>query len=233
MRLVHRPIEAWPGEMTPPGRRRRADFRRKASGDSWRRERVPLGDTLDLLNRELRALGVRHEAVLQLAVGERDIRLDGQVRANATPAHPGIILNFKAQSVDGAPELSYACDTFDHWHDNLRAVAKGLEALRLVDRYGVGGGRQYTGYKALGAGMPMGPATMTVEEAARLLCDAAEVRPVLDDEDPADIARVASVARSLWREAAKTLHPDVGGDPDLFRRLTEARDLLLREAGRS
>lgn len=33
--------------------------------------------------------------------------------------------------------------------------------------------------------------------------------------------------RRAARDAAKKLHPDAGGDPQLFRQLTEARDLLV------
>lgn len=228
MKLVHRPIEVWPGRMTPPDARRASPFRTKdpSSPYGWGRKDVPLGDTLALLERELRELGVRHEAILQVAVRERDIRLDGQVRADARPDHPGVILNFTSRH----GELSYACDTFTTWQANLRAIAKGLEALRLVDRYGIGEGRQYTGYRAIGAGTPMPPATMTVEDAARFLIDHGEwgstpatVDEFLDGLGP-------EVVTAYYRNAAKKLHPDAGGDPDLFKRLTEARDLLLADA---
>lgn len=33
--------------------------------------------------------------------------------------------------------LSYPCDTFTTLQDNLRVIALALEALRMVDRYGV------------------------------------------------------------------------------------------------
>lgn len=41
-----------------------------------------------------------------------------------------------------------------------------------------------------------------------------------------DVDGDPSLALVLLKEAAKRLHPDVGGDPELFRRLTEARDLI-------
>lgn len=45
-----------------------------------------------------------------------------------------------------------------------------------------------------------------------------------DWDDPDDVNRA-------YRAAAKATHPDSGtGDPDLFRRLTDARDLLHRAA---
>lgn len=226
MRLVHRPIEVWPGEPTPAHKRQRSPFttRDTSSEWSWRRKDVPLSDTLELLDRELRALGVRDEAVLQVAVRERDLRLDGQLRADARPEHPGIILNFKSRH----GELSYACDTFTTWQANLRAIAKGLEALRLVDRYGIGQGRQYTGYRAIGAGTPMPAAAMTVEDAARFLIEHGEWGDVSATVD--EILDAGSDVRAAYfREAAKKLHPDAGGNPELFKRLVEARDLLEKE----
>lgn len=34
----------------------------------------------------------------------------------------------------------------------------------------------------------------------------------------------------FYRCGAKEHHPDVGGDPDTFRKLTEARDILMAGA---
>lgn len=218
MRLIYRPIDSWPGKLTSAGARTYSPF-----DANWQ-------STLQILGRELAALDVE-EAVVQLAVAENAIRLDGTLRGDRKPPeHPGVILSFDPPSIG---PLRYACDRFvarsystmrDSWRHNLRAIALGLEALRKVERYGIGSrGEQYVGWKQLGSGTPMPAARMSVDEAARLLCDAtaAEI-----GEDPADVERVASVANALWREAAKTHHPDAGGNPDVFRRLTEARDVL-------
>jgi hypothetical protein len=45
-------------------------------------------------------------------------------------------------------------------------------------------------------------------------------------QDPVDQAEVVSAYRHLARQH----HPDLGGDPDTFRALTVARDLLLADA---
>lgn len=202
--------------MTRDAERQFSPFRRATSG--YRRDEVPLGDTLQLLERELKALGCRDEAVLQVAVRERDIRLDGGIRADAKPEHPGVILNFKSRH----GELSYACDTFRTWQSNLRAIAKGLEALRLVDRYGVGNGAQYTGYRALGAGTPMPVAPkMSVEQAARFIADHCST--------PATAEAIAAGGKAFelsYRAAAKRLHPDAGGDAAAFQCLQEAKRVI-------
>jgi len=114
MEVRFRPISTWPVAAT--ARRKRARFRAGYS------------DTLQLLDRELRFLRAH-----RLALAEDDIRLDGMPRSQAKPSHPGVVLSF--DSAYGP--LSYPCDTFAQWEDNLRAIALGLEHLRAVDRFGV------------------------------------------------------------------------------------------------
>jgi hypothetical protein len=214
---IYRPIDAWPGELTKD--RKCTPFRAK------------FGSTLDLLTSELEHLGAR-EAVIQLALDPQDLRRDGLPRAGARPDHPGVILSF--ESYHGP--LRYFTDAFkacwandgEGWHANLRAIALGLQDLRRLDRYGIGRrGEQYTGWAQLPPGQPMGPAVkMTVEEAARILADAypagasaEEILEELQDED-------RPFLRDAYRMGTKRLHPDQGGDPEAFRRLSEARDLL-------
>lgn len=217
MILRVRPIETWPGELTK---------RRQTSPFS-----ATYSDTLIILERELDALGST-EVVVQLAVTERDCRLDGALRADARPTHPGVIVSFETKRHG---KLSYPCDTFDPssyrrqegWHQNLRAVALGLEALRKVQRYGIANtGQQYQGWKALGAGVPMPAAAMTVEDAARFLIEHGEWGGTPATVDDIVEASGTPVVTAYFREAAKKLHPDNGGDAALFARLTEARELL-------
>jgi hypothetical protein len=112
IRLQFRPIDEWPGGKIAP---RPAPFR------------ASYGKTLSLLERELDQLHARN-IILQVALDERDIRLDGQPRARARARHPGVIL-----AVDSKyGPLKYATAEFTTWDDNLRAIALGLEALRKV-----------------------------------------------------------------------------------------------------
>lgn len=210
-RLVARPIDQWPGQLTPDSRRQ---FHRFDAG--WT-------DTVELLKREANQLGAR-EIVLQLDITERMCRNDGWIRADAKPGHPGVIVSLDAK----VGPLRFSTDRFkgggyyrdlSAWQANVRAIALGLEALRKVDRYGIGtGAEQYQGWRAIGAGTPMPAAAMTLEEAARLIYP--------DDPEWLDVATPDDI-RHEYRHQSKTHHPDHGGDPDTFRRLTEARDLLL------
>lgn len=196
MRVLFRPIDEWPE--TPTRHRQRARF--DTGYDA----------TKDLLERECRHLGAR-EVVIQVAISEQDIRVDGTYpKANARAAHPGVIVAFDSKH----GPLRYATDTFTQWGDNLRAIALGLEALRKVDRYGVSkDGEQYRGWNALPAGSSM----TTVEQAARLLADTSGLRV-----DPRDQASIDAA----FRAGVKRVHPDVGGSADEFRALQDAKTLL-------
>jgi hypothetical protein len=200
-----RPIQQWPGATTRE--RRRSPF-----SASW-------SSTLTLLDRELSWLG-SDNVVIQVALAERDIRLDGYPRANARPEHPGVIVSLDSPY----GPLSYPCDTFHDWRDNLRAIALALEALRAVDRYGVTKrGEQYTGWKQLPSGTPM-PAPMTREQAIEFIAKHADP----DDKIPS-LRRVLGEGRMVdgsYRLAAKRLHPDRGGSTEDFQRLQEAKAVL-------
>lgn len=210
MRLIARPIEQWPDQLLTDGQRRWTPFEAQ-----WHQ-------TVDLLSREVEALGTR-EAVLQLAITERDCRLDGWIRADAKPAHPGVILSFESKH----GPLCYSTDRFKGgggrlgWQANVRAIALGLEALRKVDRYGIArSGEQYRGWNALPSGTAM-PTALTIESAIAFLHEHAP-GVEWDYDQPDQVQRA-------YRAAAARLHPDRGGDPADFRRLTEARDLLLAQ----
>lgn len=217
MNLTFRPIDHWPGEL-------RADHDRKGSPF-----KASYNDTLRLLDDELRHLDGRN-VVLQLAIEEAGFRLDGAVRAGVRPAHPGVILAFDSKY--GA--LKYATDVYEvrwgsaeGWHANLRAIALSLEDLRAVDRRGVTRrGEQYTGWKALPAGMAMGagaalPDFDSLEEAAAFLVKHGEL-----DAEPDDLLGEPGLVALAYRRAARTLHPDAGGDQELFARLGEARRMV-------
>lgn len=225
MRLIARPIDEWPDRhLTPDSARSFSRF-----SASWT-------DTVDILDRELHHLGAS-EAVLQLAITERECRLDGWIRANAKPEHPGVIISF--ESVHGP--LRYWTDEFKWggsghlpgWQANVRAIALGLEALRKVDRYGIARrGEQYRGWNALPPGTPMPPGKMTVDEAVEVLIDAGSAIEIRTGEARDLVRTDPTVIGNLYRAAARLHHPDAGGDPAMFRRITEARDLLLEGTAR-
>lgn len=167
MKHVVRPLQ-WIGPRTPDAARKRGVF--KASWSS----------TLDLLDTELRALDARN-VVLQLDVTDRDIRIDGQIRANAKPGSPAVRLVFDSRH----GPLGYGCDRHAAWEHNVRAIALGMQALRAVDRWGIGQGAQYRGYREL----------TTATDPEHLIRQSAGVGPHM----PLDRA---------WRAARAATHPD-------------------------
>lgn len=195
-----RPIESWPGERSRT--RRVAPFR-----SSW-------ASTIELLTRELNALKAT-TPVLQVAIAESDFRLDGYPRAQAYASHPGVILAF--DTAHGP--LSFPCDRFDDWQDNVRAIALAMEALRKVDRYGITRrGEQYTGWRAIGSGSAVAmPGAMTQEEARQLLCDNSGIAGAEGISDP----------KTLVRLARGTTHPDRhDGDRTLWDKVEQAARAL-------
>lgn len=174
---------------------------------------APWTATLELLNRELWHLEAR-DIVLQVAIEPQQFRLDGYPRAGAKQLHPGIILTMTTK----VGPLSYPCDTYATWRDNLRAIALALEALRKVDRYGVTKhGEQYQGFAAI------------------------EARPASEFTDTEAVGTwlrslvpTGGVVPNTWailvRVAKRLAHPDQGGDTDTFDRVMRA-EAYLREQG--
>lgn len=202
-----RPLGIWPGQRT--------QFPKRSAF------KVVEGKVLQHLQREIRHLWGK-QVVFRLAVREQDIRQDGMLRANARPADPGVILEFTAEKLKGNPRLLYRCDTFSNWWHNLSAIARALEALRMVDRYGVTPtGEQYAGFKALPASAAP---TMTTEVAARVVTGYGFYtdREVLSD---------AALARAAIRQARAATHPDKTGDRSLWDSVETARAVLSSHHG--
>ncbi len=226
-----RPIGPWPGERRGYYQRIEAPFRHvvtRGTGEQARRssERMPLADTLELLRRELEAIGCT-EAVVEADVREQDLRLDGWPKSGArVGGEPGVILRV-LQSERGP--LTMPCDRFTTWHDNLRGIALALEALRKVDRYGVTQrGEQYAGWKAIPAST--GP-TLTTEAAAGILAfyldGSMQDRTALAQM----ILRSPEQAKRAGLRALQMAHPDKGGGRAEFEEVQLARAVLASHHG--
>lgn len=150
MTHTFRPLPTWPHGVSTP--RRNAQFKspgRVVEGEYRPGTRVSWDQTLRELEYEVWALGGA-DILIGVGLSEADIRQDGLPRANARAmSHPGVEVSFDSRY----GRLTYATDVFTDWRDNVRAVAKGLEALRAVERWGVAKrGEQYAGFAMLTAG---------------------------------------------------------------------------------
>ena len=206
-RLKVGPIGEWPGALTPDRERRVSQFS------------ATLSSTLRILDREIFGLvdtkAQQESAELLIAIPASQFRQDGRPYARAVSEHPGVILSLDSRH----GHLSYPCDTFTTWQDNLRAVALALEALRKVDRYGVTKrGEQYRGFLAI-------EATAT---AADPFTDARGGLDWIIRLFPASLPYNATPAQAV-RVAMRATHPDRGGDASLFRLVMKAEELLRKE----
>ncbi|OZE13345.1 molecular chaperone DnaJ [Rhodococcus sp. 05-2255-3B1] len=207
--LTLRPIVTWPGK--PTAVRERSKF-----SATW-------SSTLSLLDRELSKLGKgarNAPAVLQIAMREQDFRQDGMPRANARPEHPGVILAI-TDSIKGP--LSFPCDKYDLWQDNLRAIALSLEDLRAIDRHGVTqNAEQYVGWKAIESTTTTTPliSPEAAEEVLRTIAG--------DNHSGLELGTLAQV----YRRARRNAHPDRHGGDRLFWNKVEAAAAVLDSVGR-
>jgi hypothetical protein len=211
LQATFRPLGAWPGKETASYSRKRAAFR------------IGYADRLNLLDHELQKLRAK-DIVIQAQFDAKDIRQDGWPRSSARPKGPAIIVSF----VGSKGPLSFPCDRYTAWEDNLYAIALSLEALRAVDRHGVTqNAEQYKGWAQLPPPSRSVEATgFSTRESAAIWLASHSGMPkdyILDDPNVADRA---------YRAAAKALHPDAGGSTEEFQRLGAAIRVIRGEPGR-
>jgi hypothetical protein len=202
--LTVAPIREWPGTLRSDAERVRSPF---AS---------TLTSTMTMLHREIYNLvdtaQQQDSAELLVAIDPSKFRLDGKPYAAAVAQHPGVIFSLDTRH----GHLSYPCDRFPTWQDNLRAIALALEALRKVDRYGVTAhGEQYRGFLAL----PAGAGPNGVEHAVNVIATHAGIPPSVVHEKPG------------WsiRAAKRSAHPDTGGSAESWHDVQAAEQVLLTE----
>lgn len=137
------------------------------------------------------------------------LRNDGLPRANMPqPSDPGIAVYFTR----GGKEYVFACDKFSKTHDNIYAIAKTIEAMRGIERWGASDmmERAFTGFSALPA------------KAAQWWR-----HPLGFDESQ---IVTADDVQSRFRELAHSCHPDKsGGNSEQFMLINQARDAALAE----
>lgn len=183
---------------------------------SWRL--TPQFQALDLLERELDMIDGR-DLVIEIDVREQDLRLDGMLRANARADQPAVVVAFESKH----GPLLYRSDAYanapswrdgmhEGWQHNVYAVARTLEALRAVDRYGAAAsGEHYLGFRQIG-GAPaiVTEAPMTDERACEVIAAAAypgESRRLLEAAIRDGIGTEVAI-----RRAQRNTHPDTRRD---------------------
>ena len=187
-------------------------------------------NTKKILELELGKLGAIASTVqLEMFIRSEDLRRDGELRANAKPYKQGVVLSFskvKRRFFDEASKqwknelqtLSYPCDSYNDWQDNLRAVALSLEALRKVARYGV------FKYEDMISRLALPSAEGRLFDTGAAIEFLASWTSFAADE----LLNNPEGQKSAYRMAAIMLHPDqIGGETsDEFIKLQEAKRIL-------
>lgn len=167
-----------------------------------RSTQVNMAVATERLERQLDALGAKNPTLSTNVT----LNLRGIPRGDENPSDPGAAIYF---SFRGKATV-LACDSYYRVADNIAALAAHIDALRRIERYGVGTIEQaLAGYKALPADT------------------AADWRAVFGF--PADSTPNAEQVRTAYLAAAKERHPDVGGTEIEMSHLNRARDFALTE----
>lgn len=160
------------------------------------------------LRREMKLLKGKHLVI------SSDLRLrkDGlPISSQRQPDDPGVALYF---TLDGEQKV-IACDSYNRAGCNIWAIAKTVNALRGIDRWGASEllTRAFTGFKALPA---QGVATT-----AKTWYDTLKVSPDCSVRE----------LKAAYRELAKRYHPDRIGENDYFYVVQDAyeKGLLARQ----
>lgn len=196
---------------TPRGKQTRSRFHtqtrdRMESGYTMvRRSPITVATGRDDLVSELYRLGAK-SVIISTNI---ELKNDGLPYSNRKPPDdPGAAVYFTYQD----REMCFACDRWTSVGENLQAIAKTIEALRGIERWGTGEMVQaaFTGFQAIAWQAPDPPwrFTLGVSESAAL------------DE-----------AEEAYTRKAREHHPDRGGSHDEMARLNLAIEKARKELG--
>jgi hypothetical protein len=189
----------WPTGWPRTKYRHRAQFgkmRREAGRSYDTKGALSVADARRRLSDELDRLGASYVTLST----NMELRLDGYPRSDRRdPDDPGAAIYFRLDGKD----IALACDKWDRVADNINAIAKHIEAMRGMDRWGVGTAKQaFAGYEAL-------PAPKAWWE-------------VLGLDGPNQTRSAIIIA---YRTASNKAHPDKpGGSHDMMAAVNAARD---------
>lgn len=193
----------------PPGRGRT---------ERWRRERAKFDVTFararDNIVAEIGRLAGRYPDPQVVISTNIALRRDGlPLAGQRQPDDPGVAVYFLYKK----RQMSFACDRWEKIEHNMQAIAKTIESLRGIARWGTGDMLEaaFTGFTAL----PPPSAGSTSATGARRTWRDVFGTGVTNREQ----------LNAIYRRLAAAHHPDRGGDPAKMAELNVAREEALKE----
>jgi hypothetical protein len=183
-----------------------ADFERTPDRGREKNHRfdVSLSQAFDELEAELDRLDVDD---YRYSFDAQARQTDGRPYSRANPDDPAFVLRW---SMDGQ-QFAVACDHWASLRDNVRSVGLYVREKRKMENRPVTTGES----EFANARLPSADeGTVTGEPPAHVVLD---ISPEASDDE----------IRAAYRERLKDVHPDVGGDPEQFKRVQRAKERLL------
>ena len=166
--------------------------------------KVTPGQAKQEMMRELAMLGAKNVVVSS----DQPLNRDGSISiARRVIYDMGVAVYFKRKGRD----VVLACDQYDQFHDNIRAIGKTVEAMRGIERWGASDmlDRAFTGFEALPA----------PEQWWQVLGVSANA--------------TAAEIDAAYRAKARDAHPDSGGSDAAMSRINAARDAARKALGQA
>jgi hypothetical protein len=194
--------------------------------ESWKRQNAKFDVTFalarDNIVAEIGRLSGRYPDPQIVISTNIALRRDGLPLANQRqPDDPGVAVYFLYKK----RQMSFACDRWRKIEHNMQAIAKTIEALRGIARWGTGDMLEaaFTGFAALPpppAAPPPAPGAQPQPRHWRdVFGTGVHSREQLQD---------------VYRRLAAAYHPDrAGGSQDKMAELNAAREWALRDLGRT
>lgn len=183
---------------------------------------VSLVSARNLLLDELSRLG----AVNVVMTSDLPVRNDGLPYASGRSDDPGVAVWFVLPDARGNSRTTvFACDRWRSHAENMMAIAKSVEAMRGLDRWGMADVVERTmgGFTALPSGEPAAPA----KKPWRDVLFAGGVPLGLENAD------VLVLAKHRHRTLIKQHHPDAGGSAERAAEINAALSEAEQELGES
>lgn len=199
----------WPigWKRTPPSQRETGRFtetRWSQGAESRTKRQVSVANTtaLERLTVQIEKLGGENPVMSS----NLRLRLNGAPDLREEPSDPGVAVYFRFKN----RATVMACDKYQRVADNIAAIAAHIDALRRIERYGIGTLEQaLAGYRSLPADT------------------AANWRSVFGFSEHEIVT--SDKLQQRYRERAHIAHPDRGGTDEMMAHVNRAREYALSE----